>query len=267
VWTGTQFLVVFGDDRFGNFEIMGQFISVTGGLLGQPVRITSDNSSSTEPAIGWDGTGFDLAWTDLRGVNEEVHYVRLTAAAIVSGTEATLSGTSAFVEQAALIETPSSAAISWYDDSGQNLFRVAIVQAGSVVANASSTPAIVGTGFTGPGAFAWNGSVLAAAWIAEPTAQDSELEVGVVDPASGALSSIHAAGVAGAANPSMAAGTSGFALAQEPGARLVMRDTTGNPIDAPVSLGGFDPSIGFDGTRFGCAVIKSSLVDLVLVVP
>jgi len=52
VWAGDKFLVVFGDDRFGNFELTGQFISATATLLGAAIRITTDNSSSTEPAIG-----------------------------------------------------------------------------------------------------------------------------------------------------------------------------------------------------------------------
>jgi len=268
-WNGTRFLVVFPDERVGNFEIFGALISDLGVVeAGTPPRLTSDNGDSTQPTLGWNGTTFDLAWRDVRGVNSEVHYVRASGAGVVLPPEVTVSQTGVFVNVAALAETPWGAAVAWYDDSNGTLLRLSLLSNSIEQYDVSLGPATTGTGFTGPPAIAWTGSQLAVAWIEEPVSQSRDLVFANVDAASGVASSPVPLGVSGPTKPVAAVAGGLLGLVQQPGPRFVLRSTNGQPVDAPITLTqAAETSISSDDTRFAIAATRASQVQLYLITP
>jgi len=82
VWTGSEFGVSWNDDRDGNNEIYFGRIDATGSLVpGSIIRLTEDDDqNSLYPSLVWTGTEFGVAWHDQRHGEEEVYFVRVTAA-------------------------------------------------------------------------------------------------------------------------------------------------------------------------------------------
>jgi hypothetical protein len=74
-WDGTQYAVVWTDERDGNREIYGQRIDGTGSLVGSAVRLTSAAGTSQRPSVVALSSGrFGVAWEDARSGQAAVWY-------------------------------------------------------------------------------------------------------------------------------------------------------------------------------------------------
>lgn len=65
-FNGENFLVVWDDDRNGNRDIYGQFVSVTGELVGEDFAITTNSSDQLLVQLAFGGQNFYAVWGDDR---------------------------------------------------------------------------------------------------------------------------------------------------------------------------------------------------------
>ena len=80
-WTGTEYGVVWGDQRGGDTEaeIYFALVDATGSRVGGEVRVTSAAGWSLSPRVVWTGTEFGAVWLDTRDGSEEVYFARMSA--------------------------------------------------------------------------------------------------------------------------------------------------------------------------------------------
>ncbi len=270
VWTGSRYAIAFSDARFGDTEILLSFRDGQGAEIGQLVRVTNDGGESATPSIGFDGSGYDVAWTNTNGVNDSTHYLHLDANGAVVGNELTLSGGAPFVRMPVVLETPIGAAISWYDSSSGDSVRLAVVQNGTPRFNISLGMAVTGTSSSGAPAVAWVGSQLLVLFSNGDTTFPAtyQLFASTIDMA-GMASPPRLLDMAAKSNPAMVTWPSGLAVVSLPGLRFATYDTTGTPLDAPfnVATSAGEPALAFANGTFGVVYVKSGLVQLTRIVP
>jgi hypothetical protein len=76
---GTDFLVVFEDDRDDTVDIFGTKVGQDGTVLNAEFRISvGDTAEECEPRVAFDGTNYLVVWQTERPGNWEVHATRLT---------------------------------------------------------------------------------------------------------------------------------------------------------------------------------------------
>jgi hypothetical protein len=81
---GTNFLVVWQDDRGSSVDIYGARVNQAGEVLdpsGTPVSTGANDQLC--PAVAFDGTNFLVAWEDLRGAASDIYGARVTQAGVV----------------------------------------------------------------------------------------------------------------------------------------------------------------------------------------
>ncbi len=251
-WTGSQYFVAFDDDRFGNYEILGQVIDASGALVGSAIRITNDNSASTQPSVAWNGSDFDLAWVDARGVNYEIHYALLSASGAVMTGPTIVSGTGDYFTCCPnVVETSSGAALVWNDHSSTTDVWLAQVVGGAVkyaksIGNVDFQPG--GLGEVQP-ALAWSGSELVAAWDVQAPSFTDVFTFHVIDLAGGTAAASPTYTLQ-AIYPVLAAGPGGYGLTCAPNFFLPLA-ADGTQTDAVAKLPGTTAlALASDGTRY-----------------
>ena len=89
VWTGSEYAVVWSGYEDGDAQVFFQRISATGGLLGPPVGVTTNTSSTAaNPRLAWSGTRFGVVWYDDRVGGHRVHIALLDPAGTRQGADA-----------------------------------------------------------------------------------------------------------------------------------------------------------------------------------
>jgi len=78
-WTGSEFGLVWRDNREGNNEIYFTRLSASGVKLDPDLRITSNAAESLNPRCGlvWTGSEFGVSWDDDRDGNREIYFARI----------------------------------------------------------------------------------------------------------------------------------------------------------------------------------------------
>jgi hypothetical protein len=168
-WNGTDFLVVWQDDRPGTSEIYGARVSAAGivlDVLGIPISTAAN--SQFAPAVAWNGTDFLVVWTDQRSGNASDIY-----GARVSGAGSVLDAAGIRISTAANRQTEPAVAwngtnflVVWSDSrwgSFSDIYGARVSEAGSVLdafgihisnaANHQLAPAV-----------AWNGTNFLVVW-------------------------------------------------------------------------------------------------------
>ena len=81
-WDGTNFLVVWEDDRSDSSgDIYGARVSATGVVLDPAgIPIATAPNQQIAPAVVWDGTNFLVVWQDARSATIDVYGARVSAA-------------------------------------------------------------------------------------------------------------------------------------------------------------------------------------------
>ncbi|MBM3315697.1 hypothetical protein FJY71_07680, partial [candidate division WOR-3 bacterium] len=84
---GTNFLVVWADQRAGSYDICGARVSPQGAVLDVPGIVVSDAPSwQRSPAVSFDGANFLVVWADSRNTGGRVYEVygaRVSPAGVV----------------------------------------------------------------------------------------------------------------------------------------------------------------------------------------
>lgn len=61
---GTDYLIVWTDDRGGDMDIYGQLVSPSGSLVGSEIAISTASYNQNDPVVAFDGTNYLVAWND-----------------------------------------------------------------------------------------------------------------------------------------------------------------------------------------------------------
>ena len=92
VWTGSAYAVVWSGYEDGDAQVFFQRISVTGDLVGLPIGVTANTSSTAaNPRLAWSGTRFGVVWYDDRVGGHRVHLALLDPVGAKQGVDLRLS--------------------------------------------------------------------------------------------------------------------------------------------------------------------------------
>jgi hypothetical protein len=86
-WSGTEYGVVWADDRDGNGEIYFTRLGAGGAEIGDDVRLTSSDAEQRDPAVAWTGTAWAVVWEDLRAARPALYFTSVSAAGVETGAE------------------------------------------------------------------------------------------------------------------------------------------------------------------------------------
>jgi predicted small lipoprotein YifL len=271
-WNGTAYLVVFSDARGTYKQIFGQFISATGTLVGAPIQITTGNNNETSPKLAYAGSEYDLVYSDQHGGFWDLVHTRLTAAGAATGATTILQNNGEYSSES-LLETATGLAVGVAVYMAGWSLQLELLANSSVQYNVPVTNAITAS----PVALAAAGSTVVGAWE-ESAGAETVLTVGHLDPATGAITTPQQIAYVSTADLTMASSGAGFAVAPVKATAgntspsyLLLVGLDGSPADAPVSFKGSQPSLGFDGTQYGCASLTFGTtvkaVQLALITP
>ena len=185
-WTGTEYGIVWRDQRNGNKDIYFTRISQIGTKQGADVRITNSTFSSETPHLVWTGTEYGLAWYDYRDGNYEIYFARISSTgqklAIpdpepdgVNDDYVRITNDPSNSSQPSLVWTGAQYGISWIDDRDGDfeiyfarLSSEGVKQGGDVLitndASHSWWPSIV-----------WTGTEYGLAWYDYRNGSNSEI--------------------------------------------------------------------------------------------
>lgn len=114
-WSGSEFGVVWADDRDGNWEVYFARLDATGARIGNDHRVTFAAGSSQEPVIEWTGSEYGVAWTDFRDGNGEIYFARLDASGTKIGDDVRVTEDEVGSLTPTLAWTGSEFGIAWTD--------------------------------------------------------------------------------------------------------------------------------------------------------
>jgi hypothetical protein len=91
---GTNYLVVWTDDRNGNYDICGVRVTPAGMVIDSAViGISTEVNNQENPAVAFDGTNYLVVWTDKRSGSADIYGTRVTTAGVVLDTSGILIST------------------------------------------------------------------------------------------------------------------------------------------------------------------------------
>lgn len=102
---GTNYFVVWKDERSGNSDIYGARINTAGVVLDtNGIPISTANSNQSEPAISFDGTNFLVVWTDYRnGSTPDIYGARVNTSGVLIDTNGIAISTASLEQQSPAI--------------------------------------------------------------------------------------------------------------------------------------------------------------------
>ena len=120
IWTGTEVVAVWKDDR----ELGGEFwlarLAGDGGRLGGDIRLTNSFAAVFDPALAWSGGEIALVWRDMRHFQGELYLATFDPLGSPLGTETRLTSEDAPSLQPALSWTGSSFLLAWTEERDGN---------------------------------------------------------------------------------------------------------------------------------------------------
>lgn len=82
VGAGDGYGLAWSDERDGGREIYFALLDEHGQLVGDELRVTEATGVSDQPTLVWIGLSYGLAWRDRRGGNDQIFFVRISAAGV-----------------------------------------------------------------------------------------------------------------------------------------------------------------------------------------
>ena len=114
-WNGSDFAVIWEDDRDGNWELYFARLDANGLKIGGDMRLTQDVASSLEPDIVWTGTEYGVAWRDNRDGNNEIYFVRLDSHGLPIGAPTRVTDDAAYSAGVSIAWTGTEYGVIWND--------------------------------------------------------------------------------------------------------------------------------------------------------
>jgi hypothetical protein len=134
-WSGSEYGIVWSDDREGNEEIYFVRVSPTGSRTGTDVRVTDATGSSDHPSVQWTGSEFCVAWDDARDGGREIFFARLEPDGTKIGSDVQISGDAASSSDPSLCWTGAGFGVVWtdYRDTNDEIYFARISEVGEKV--------------------------------------------------------------------------------------------------------------------------------------
>ena len=137
VWDGTQFMVVWSDDRDGNFDIYGQIVDSNYVNSGGEFLISGGAANADFPAIAWNGTEYLVVWEDTRSGNRDIYGQRVTTAGALNGGEILISNAADNQRRPDVASDGTNWQVVWQDrrsgvDNGEDIWGSQVTGAGMV---------------------------------------------------------------------------------------------------------------------------------------
>ncbi|MBW2263444.1 MAG: hypothetical protein JRG91_15875 [Deltaproteobacteria bacterium] len=157
-FSGSEFGVVWQDDRNGGFEIYFKRVSESMSPVGSATRVTSTAGMSRVPSIAWSGSEYGIVWEDNRDAGDkEIYFARVGEGGSKIGSDVRLTTFTGQSLHPVITWSGSEYAVVWQDDGWVNseigFMRLDPTGAlvGSMVqvtndSNVSANPDIVWTG-------------------------------------------------------------------------------------------------------------------------
>jgi len=118
VWTGTEYGVVWHDNRNGNAEVYFARLDELGNMIGTDVRVTNASplfADSFQPQIAWTGSEYAVTWADERHGDSEVYFTRISELGQVLSTDLRVTNAARASDGSTLVWTGSQFASAWRD--------------------------------------------------------------------------------------------------------------------------------------------------------
>jgi hypothetical protein len=117
-----DFVVVWQDDRNGNYDIYAQRYNVSGDTLGTNFPVESGSASQLSPSVAMDSLGnFVVVWQDLVNGNRDIYGLRFNSSGTPLGSKFKVNddlGDSAQLAPAVGMEDDGDFVVAWYDYRG-----------------------------------------------------------------------------------------------------------------------------------------------------
>ncbi len=165
-WTGNGYGVAWHSTRDGSPRIYFAKLDAAGARVGEerPINVTFAASSSSLPALVWNGNGFGLAWQDDRDGVAEIWFARLDADGARQGDEVQVTDTNLPSTVPALAWNGNGYGVSWAEnrDGNVDVLFARLGADGRIVGDVVGV-AEQATTSTAPDVV-WNGNGYALAW-------------------------------------------------------------------------------------------------------
>jgi hypothetical protein len=88
---GTNFLVVWEDNRTSNWDIYGRFVDALGNTVGETFKIVGYSPNRYGPVVGWNGTNYLVVWRQPTAkANYHLKAIRVNTSGGIVGSEITI---------------------------------------------------------------------------------------------------------------------------------------------------------------------------------
>lgn len=164
-WSGSEYGVVWNDNRDGNWEVYFRRISAAGVALGVDSRITSSSSYSYADDLAWSGNGYGVTFIDNRDGNDEVFFNRIAPGGFPMGADLRVSPTPAISSWSSLAWSGSEYGVAWHDvrDGNYEIYMNRISAAGALLGADVRVTTSAATSYLP--ALEWTGAEWSLVWL------------------------------------------------------------------------------------------------------
>jgi hypothetical protein len=157
VWTGTNYMVVWSDNRDTDHEIYMATVDSAGSKSSVDIKLTNNAYDIEDPSIVWAGTEAGITWTDFRDGNKEIYIMSVNGSGVKRIPETRISAAEGDSVQSDVAFANGHYAISWVDSrSGAEQIYLSVMRTNTdlllaeraVTSDAASSrlPSITGSG-------------------------------------------------------------------------------------------------------------------------
>ncbi|MBW2263052.1 MAG: hypothetical protein JRG91_13825 [Deltaproteobacteria bacterium] len=171
-WTGTEYGLVWRDDRDGNGEIYFVRVSAAGAKVGSESRVTNATNASGQPQIVWTGSEYGVTWHDNRDDTTpmtspyvyEIYFARILPDGTKNGLDSRITTTSNTSWYPSLVWMTSTYAATWHDrrDGNGETYFARITAVGSMIIPDVRITSDVGESWNP--SIVWTGSEFGVSW-------------------------------------------------------------------------------------------------------
>jgi len=112
-WTGSEYGIVWRDQRMGNPEIFLARLTATGVKIGDDTRVTTDPGRSDLPSVVWTGSQYGISFVDDREGNNEVYLSLVDGTGVKAGPDLRVTSTPGYSGDVALTWTGNEFGVAW----------------------------------------------------------------------------------------------------------------------------------------------------------
>ncbi len=114
-FTGSQYAILWKDNRNANDEIYFARLESTGNKIGSDIRVTYEENLSAYPCLAYQGSEYGIAWLDSRNV-AGIYFARLDSSGNKISSDESMTRDTSFHQYPSLAWTGANYGVSWQND-------------------------------------------------------------------------------------------------------------------------------------------------------